>query len=586
MIQIIINGTIADYDARRNISYKCVTGWLSTDNLFSEAMYNISLPATLLNNRLLGYPSNPAISSAAEFPCTVICAGAQIIDGTLRISKVTESAIQAIITDRLADLYANLRDMTFESSTRELPLHATTPLAGDLDWAPAVGPIQETSRIFFPMLLSPKFYSGVECVALPPSEWGKEGITYESWHNMPIAGSGDYPTVGTTGHVNTESVYGTSYFTSSIFRRAPFSPALLMKDVLVYAAETAGWELDTSGYPAVFDRLAVMTGYDAGALCTIGAGGVTIVQTFTSDNDGNIATIKLSDWGRTVNLSDLLIGFCQLANTGIEADISTRTMRIVDKEAQLAGASLTDLTRYAVSAAEIDVTEYDSFTFSYAFGGDSYNEEIAKIDSDPSLIISDDTDLPEPAYRYINKYALTYGASGLFQCVKLPADAYPSWAWKGLAYLLGYRSAAVSDAPYAVQCGLQPYYYPGENAIPFADLPAYRADFPDVPAQPLRISFIPPMDMLIPRHYARYNGMSLNPADIASARYALLSRLATQGKPFAQTFAMPADMVRAIARNKYGVYSCAGKAFVIDELTAELSASTGTAIVKLTGIYL
>lgn len=371
-----------------------------------------------------------------------------------------------------------------------------------------------------------------------------------------------------------------------MYHRSPFVPSLLMRNVIAYACETAGWAFDASTYPAMFDRLAVTTGYEAGGVITIGfeQGFYPVVK---SKDENNVPfTIKLSDWGRTVNLSDLLIGFCQLANTGIEADLSTRTIRLVDKEAQLAGASLTDLTRYAVSAAEIDVTEYDSFTFSYAFGGDSYNEEIAKIDSDPSLIISDDTDLPEPAYRYINKYALTYGASGLFQCVKLPADAYPSWAWKGLAYLLGYRSAAVSDAPYAVQCGLQPYYYPGENAIPFADLPAYRADFPDVPAQPLRISFIPPCGDAIPRHRPSDGDISLKPKDIASARYDLLSRLATQCKPFAQTFAMPADMVRAIARNKYGVYSCAGKAFVIDDLTAEFSPSTDTAIVKLTGIYL
>lgn len=391
---------------------------------------------------------------------------------------------------------------------------------------------------------------------------------------------------GTGGYINTSRDAGVSYSPASMYHRSPFVPSLLMRNVLIYACETAGWVFDASTYPAVFDRLAVTTGYEAGGVITIGfeQGYYPVLK---SMDENNIPfTIKLADWGRTVKIADLLIGFCQLANMAVESDASTRTIRLVDKEAQLAGTSLTDLTRYAVSDAEIEVSEYDGFSFSYAFGGDSYNEEVSKIDADPSLIISDAIDLPAPTYRVINKYALTYGASGLFQCVKLPAEINPSWEWKGLAYLLAYRSGAgVTPAPLSVECGLHPFYYPSEGSVPYADMPAYRADFADIPAQPLRISFIPPCGDAMPRHVPEYNGLSLNPASIAQSRYERIAQLAVQGKRFAQTFVLTPAQVRSIAMDKYGVYACAGRTFVIDELTAEFT-DQPTNMVKITGIYL
>lgn len=591
MIQIIINGTVADYDARRSISYKCVTGWLSTDNLFSSAVYNLTLPNTMLNRRLMGYPSNPAVASPSTIACTVLCGGAQIIEGTLRVSKITDDSIQAIITDRLADLYANLRDMTFDASTRELPLHASYPAESFPfieGWFPTLGAIQDTDSIYYPMMLCKSYYNGVEGFIFPEGVANTGDSNYEEWHNMAFAEPVNgivQPQCGTSGYINTTRDAGVSYSPASMYHRSPFVPSLLMRNVIAYACETAGWAFDASTYPAIFDRLAVTTGYEAGGVITIGfeQGFYPVVK---SKDENNVPfTIKLSDWGRTVNLSDLLIGFCQLANTGIEADLSTRTIRIVDKEAQLSGTSLTDLTAFAVSEPEIDASEYDAFSFSYVLNGDTYNEEVAKITADPSLIVSDAIGLPDPTYRNINKYALVYGASGLFQCLKKPEQVFPSWEWKGLADLIGYRSADGS-APLAVECLLHPFYYDGEGSVPYADMPAYRADFADVPAQPLRISFIPPCGDAIPHHRPSDGDISLKPKDIAASRYALLSRLATLGKPFAQTFIFSPEQVRDIARNKYGVYSYAGKAFVIDELTAEFSADTDTAIVKLTGIYL
>ena len=581
MIQIIINGTVADYDARRNISYKCVTGWLSTDNLFSSAVYNLTLPNTMLNRRRMGYPSNPAVASPSSIACTVMAGGAQIIEGTLRVSKITDDSIQAIVTDRLADLYANLRDMTFEASTRELPLHATG--IPDLFWTPTVGAVQDTARVYYPMMLCKSFYNGVEGFVFPPVA-GVTEASYEEWHNLPVANGVSYQT-GTAGYINYEADAGVAYQLAYIYARAPFVPSLLIKDVIGYACETAGWAFDASTYPAIFDRLAVTTGYEAGGVISINFEQGTIPYVYYKDEYNVPFTIKLSDWGRTVNLSALLIGFCQLANTGIEADLSTRTIRLVDKEAQMSGVSLTDLTAFAISPAEIEASEYDAFTFSYALSGDTYNEEVSEITADPSLVVVDDMNLPAPTYRNINKYALIYGASYLFQCLKKPDQIAPSWEWKGLADLIGYRSGDGS-APFAVECLLHPFYYVAEGSVPFADMPAFRPDFAEAPAQPLRISFIPPCGDAIPRHSPKYGDISLRPNEIAAQRYQLLAQLATQGKVFSQTLRLLPEQVRDIAARKYGVYSCAGKAFVIDDLTAEFSDSTDTAIVKLTGIYL